>query len=175
VNEAVKASTQAEKQVNLDDVDLYEELNTPLDEIKSVTQAIQDILKGDAASTSQRGIRSAAPAGQKTRTERQQRAYQKRKQTVLKREKEGLDVRRVAGTVVDAAYEVRRDLQVEVNKPGYKTERVRTAIAAGAEATSRVIAAARDGRTRCLEEHSIWKQSEGASVRTGKRGSRLYR
>lgn len=147
VNEAVKASTQTEKPMNLDDVNLYEELNTPLDEIKSVTQAIQDILKGEtAASTSQRGIRSAAPAGQKTRTERQQRAYQKRKQSVLKREKEGLDVRRVAGTVVDAAYEVRRDLQVEVNKPGYKTERVRTAIAAGAETTSRVIAAARDGQ-----------------------------
>ena len=146
VNEAVKSSTQPEK-LNLQDVNLYEELNTPLDEIKSVTQAIQDILKGEtSASSSQRGIRSAAPAGQKTRTERQQRAYQKRKQTVLKREKEGLDVRRVAGTVVDAAYEVRRDLQVEVNKPGYKTERVRTAIAAGAETTSRVIAAARDGQ-----------------------------
>ncbi|KAI2489846.1 hypothetical protein MHU86_24746 [Fragilaria crotonensis] len=130
----------------LEDLDLYEEMNTPLDEIKSVTQAIQDILKGEASSTaSQRGIRTAAPAGQKTRTERQQRAYQKRKQTVLKREKEGVDVLRVAGKVVDAAYEVRRDLQVEVNKPGYKTERVRTAIAAGAETTSRVIAAARDG------------------------------
>jgi hypothetical protein len=130
----------------LEELDLYEEMNTPLDEIKSVTQAIQDILKGEASSTaSQRGIRTAAPAGQKTRTERQQRAYQKRKQTVLKREKEGVDVLRVAGKVVDAAYEVRRDLQVEVNKPGYKTERVRTAIAAGAETTSRVIAAARNG------------------------------
>ena len=144
---AEATSSLQSDQRKLEDLNLYEEMNTPLDEIRSVTQAIQDILKGEtSSSTSQRGIRSAAPAGQKTRTERQQRAYQKRKQTVLKREKEGVDIRRVAGTVVDAAYEVRRDLQVEVNKPGYKTERVRTAIAAGAETTSRVIAAARDGQ-----------------------------
>ena len=147
VRDAFTTKGPPEEQRNLEDLDLYEELNTPLDEIKSVTQSIRDILmKGEsAASSAQRGIRSAAPAGQKTRTERQQRAYQKRKQTVLKREKEGIDVRRVAGTVVDAAYEVGRDLKVEVNKPGYKTQRVRTAIAAGAETTSRFVAAARDG------------------------------
>jgi hypothetical protein len=141
----VSSVQDSENTRSLEELNLYEELNTPLDEIRSVTQSIQDILKGEK-STSKRGIRSVAPAGQRTRTERQQRAYQKRKQTVLKREKEGVDIRKVAGTVVDVAYEVRRDFQVETNKPGYKTERVRTAIAAGAATTSRVLAAARDGQ-----------------------------
>jgi hypothetical protein len=153
VQEAIKASAASVKEQkeerNLEDVNLYEEFNTPLDEIRSVTKSIRDILSGDSSTTTpKRGLRSAAPAGEKTRTERQQRAYQKRKQTVLKREKQvGVDVRRVTGTFVDAAWEVKQEIKVETNRPGYRTEGVRTAIAAGAETTSRVIAAARQGQT----------------------------
>lgn len=151
VKQAIKkgAETIAEEKEErkLEDVEnLYDELNTPLDEIKSVTQSIKKILAGEKAETSfERGLRSAAPAGAKKRTERQQRAYQKRKQTVLKKEKEGINVGKISGSVVDVAWEVKRDLQTETNRPGYKTERVRNAIAAGAETTSRVIAAAREG------------------------------
>lgn len=153
VKEAFKASAAsvkgAEKERTLEDVNLYEEFNTPFDEIRSVTKSIRDILSGESVSTTttaQRGLRSTAPAGEKTRTERQQRAYQKRKQTVLKREKEGVNVGRVTGGFVDAAWEVKQDISVETNRPGYKTKGIRTAIAAGAETTSRVIAAAREGQ-----------------------------
>lgn len=147
VSEAIKTAQEKNREErNLEDVNLYDELNTPLDEIRSVTQSISDILKGDSTkSSTSRGLRSAAPAGDKTRTERQQRAYQKRKQTVLKREKEVVDPRRVAGGIADAAWSVKRDMEVESNKPGFKTERVRKAIAEGAKTTSRVIAAAKDG------------------------------
>lgn len=151
VKQAIKKGAETvseEKQERkLEDVDdLYDELNTPLDEIKSVTQSIRKILAGETSKTSsERGLRSTAPAGAKQRTERQQRAYQKRKQTVLKKEKEGINVGKISGGVVDAAWEVKRDLETETNRPGYKTERVRNAIAAGAETTSRVISAAREG------------------------------
>jgi hypothetical protein len=147
------AASVREQKRSLEDLDLYEELNTPLDEIKSVTQSILNILKGDAVSsaTSQRGLKSAAPAGNSMRSERQQRAYQKRKQTVLKWEKEsGINVGRVAGGFADAAWQVRRELTAETSRPGYKTETIRTAIAAGAGTTSRVITAAREGDSRTL-------------------------
>mmetsp|Transcript_2123 Transcript_2123/g.3132 ORF Transcript_2123/g.3132 Transcript_2123/m.3132 type:complete len:768 (-) Transcript_2123:108-2411(-) len=147
IKKGAKTVAEGKGERKLEDVEnLYDELNTPLDEIKSVTQSIRKILAGETPkTTTERGLRSAAPAGAKKRTERQQRAYQKRKQTVLKQEKEGLNVGRISGNVVDVAWEVKRDLETETNRPGYKTERVRNAIAAGAETTSRVIAAAREG------------------------------
>eukprot|EP00546_Thalassionema_frauenfeldii_P000008 CAMPEP_0178931530 /NCGR_PEP_ID=MMETSP0786-20121207/21972_1 /TAXON_ID=186022 /ORGANISM="Thalassionema frauenfeldii, Strain CCMP 1798" /LENGTH=725 /DNA_ID=CAMNT_0020608439 /DNA_START=236 /DNA_END=2413 /DNA_ORIENTATION=+ len=151
VKQAIKKGAESiaeeKEERKLEDVEnLYDELNTPLDEIKSVTQSIKKILAGEKSETSfERGLRSAAPAGTKKRTERQQRAYQKRKQTVLKEEREGINVGKISGSVVDVAWEVKRDLQTETNRPGYKTERVRNAIAAGAETTSRVITAAREG------------------------------
>ena len=142
-----------EQQKSLQDLDnLYEELNTPMDEIKSVTRSIRDILKGETVSTaSGRRLRSVAPAGQINNAERQRRAYRRRKASTLKQEKEILNLQRAAGTVIDTAAEVRRELQVESSVPGYRTEAARKAIAAGAAETQRFLAAAkRDGWSKAL-------------------------
>lgn len=76
------------------EMDSYEELTTPADEIKQVTEAIRDILSGkevlgSSSAAGRRGVRSLAPAGTSRMAERQQRAYQARKRTVLQRERRG--------------------------------------------------------------------------------------
>jgi hypothetical protein len=109
---------------------LYEELNTPMGEIKSVTQSIRDILKGESVTASSgRGLRSIA--------ERQRRAYRRRKESTLQQEREVLNLQRAAGTVIDTAAEMRCELQVESSGPGYRTEGARKVIAAGAAKTRR--------------------------------------
>ena len=114
-----------------------DELNTVGDEIKSVTESIRDILSGkgvdeDGVDTSpRRGLRSVAPAGTGTQAaERQRRAYQRRKETVLAREKEGIDkkFRRGVESVTDAAAEIKREMAVEGNRAGYRSEKAVKAI-----------------------------------------------
>ena len=110
---------------------IYDQLNTPMDEIKSVTESIRDIISGKniptTTSTSQRGLKSVAPGGTSQKSDRQRRAYLRRKETLLAREKESVDkkVSRAAGSVVDAAWEIKRELNVEGNQPGYRTEKIR--------------------------------------------------
>ena len=115
--------------------DLYDELTTPADEIRKVTEAIRDILSGkeiDYDDPSRRGVRSFAPAGTARMAERQRRAYRARKQTVLKREREGIDrkVGRAFGSVTDATWEFRRE--TEGREAGYRSKGARKALAAGA-------------------------------------------
>ena len=114
-----------------------DELNTVGDEIKSVTESIRDILSGkgvdeDGVDTSpRRGLRSVAPAGTGSKAaERQRRAYQRRKETVLAREKEGIDkkFRRGVESVTDAAAEIKREMAVEGNRAGYRSEKAVKAI-----------------------------------------------
>lgn len=102
---------------------VFEELNTPLDEIKSVTKAIRDILSGKSASQD-RGLRSVAPAGRSKSAERQKNAFERKKETVLKREKEGIDakVMRATSTLTDAAWEFKREMEVEGNEAGYRAK-----------------------------------------------------
>ncbi len=119
-----------------------EMLTTPADEIKQVTGAILDILAGNdmggdssSFSTSRRNVRSFAPAGTSRLAERQKRAYQARKKTVLKREREGIDrsFGRAIGSVTDATWELRREMQTGAGREaGYRTKGVRRALAAGA-------------------------------------------
>ena len=101
----------------------FEELNTPLDEIKSVTEAIRDILAGKTVSQD-RGLRSVAPAGRSKSAERQKMAFDRKKDTVLKREKEGIDakVMRATSTLTDAAWEIKREMEVEGNEAGYRAK-----------------------------------------------------
>ena len=105
----------------------FEELNTPLDEIKSVTEAIRDILAGKTVSQD-RGLRSVAPAGRSKSTEKQKMAmaFERKKETVLKREKEGIDakVMRATSTLTDAAWELKREMEVEGNEAGYRAKTV---------------------------------------------------
>ena len=114
-----------------------DELNTVGDEIRSVTESVRDILSGkgvdgDGVDTSpRRGLRSVAPAGTGSKAaERQRRAYQRRKETVLAREKEGIDkkFRRGVESVTDAAAEIKREMAVEGNRAGYRSEKAVKAI-----------------------------------------------
>jgi len=119
--------------------DLYEELTTPADEIRQVTEAIRDILSGkdvqDSSYSARRGVRSFAPAGTSRLAERQRRAYRARKNTVLKREREGIDrkVGRAIGSVTDGAWELRREMQTDKGREaGYRSKGVRNALTQGA-------------------------------------------
>lgn len=104
---------------------IYEELNTPMDEIRSVTKAIKDILSGKTVSEN-RGLRSVAAANAGRSAERQQKAYERRKETVLKREKEGIDrkVARATSGISDAAWELKREMEIEGNEAGYRAKNV---------------------------------------------------
>lgn len=103
---------------------IREELNTPMDEIKSVTEAIKDILSGKTVVTQDRGLRSVAPAGTARNSDRIKKAYERRKETTLKREKEGIDkkVLRATSSVTDAAWELKREMDVEGNTAGYRAK-----------------------------------------------------
>jgi hypothetical protein len=103
---------------------VYEELNTPMDEIKSVTESIRNILAGKGFSE-KRGLNSVARAGSAFSAERQKMAFERRKETVLKREKEGIDAKvlRATSTLTDAAWEIQREIQVEGNEAGYRAKR----------------------------------------------------
>ena len=117
---------------------LMDEMNRPADEIRSVSRAIFDILKGEGSgSTSTRGLRTAAPAGTSGSRERQRRAFQQRK----KLDRQEKDVTRVPGAVFDTAYELKRELQAETNAAGYKTEGIRNALKAG---TNNLLSAVRE-------------------------------
>jgi hypothetical protein len=122
---------------------------TPADEVREVVEAIRDILsgRGDASSPGagaassasrsrrRRAVRSFAPAGAARSAERQRLAYGARKRTTLKREREGPDRRvgRAIGSVSDAAWEFRREMQTDAGREaGYRTAGVRRALAAGA-------------------------------------------
>ncbi|KAL7534343.1 hypothetical protein ACHAXR_005803 [Thalassiosira sp. AJA248-18] len=129
-----------------------EELTTPADEIRQVTEAIRDILSGKELSESssysptRRGVRSFAPAGTSRLAERQRRAYKARKNTVLKREKEGIDRKfgRAIGSVSDATWEFRREMQTDAGREaGYRSRGVRKALASGAV---QLLEAGREGR-----------------------------
>mmetsp|Transcript_7239 Transcript_7239/g.10225 ORF Transcript_7239/g.10225 Transcript_7239/m.10225 type:complete len:847 (+) Transcript_7239:45-2585(+) len=176
---------EAKRRLEEGELNLYEELNTPMDEIKSVTRSIRDILSGNALpstssrtigsfdnndddggvggilgsfsvsskpSMANRGLRSVAPAGQASLKERQQRAYQRKKSTVLNKQKEGFSPKlgRAAGSLVDTAWEMKQELKTETSKPGYRTEGVRNFIEAAAVETQRSIKAAEEKQKRLL-------------------------
>ena len=111
--------------------DPYNELNTPMDEIKSVTDSIKAILSGKTpATTNDRSLRSVAPAGRNQNRVRQKRAYLRKKETTLKREKEGVDVKlgRAASSVTDSVWQMKREMEIEGNTPGYRSKEVRQRI-----------------------------------------------
>lgn len=119
-----------------------EQMNRPVDEIKSVSQELFGILSGErtsVATSSGRGLRTAAPAGLGNAAERQRRAYQQRQ----KLDKQQNDVTKIGGSVLDTAWELQRELKAETNIPGYKTEPIRNFIEASVVATGNILRAAR--------------------------------
>lgn len=153
------------------EMDPYEELTTPADEIKQVTEAIRDILAGkelsasaSAAASRRRGVRSLAPAGTARMAERQQRAYQARKRTVLQREREGIDrtFGRAIGSVSDATWELRQEMNSGVGREaGYRSKGVRKALTSGAV---QLLEAGRESSRRLLNRSSENRMLDGEMV-----------
>ena len=102
---------------------IYDELTTPRDEIMKVSESIRDILSGKSSS-SDRGLRSIVPGGVSRNVERQKMAFERKKETVLKREKEGIDKKamRAASSLTDVAWEIKREMETEGNDAGYRSE-----------------------------------------------------
>jgi hypothetical protein len=150
----------------------YEELTTAADEIKQVTEAIRDILSGKelpatTEASRRRGVRSVAPAGTSRMAERQQRAYQARKKTVLQREKEGIDrtLGRAIGGVSDATWELRQEMNSGVGREaGYRSKGVRKALAAGAV---KMLNAGRESSRRLLGGEQKTLMLDGANDEKG--------
>ena len=112
---------------------IYDEFTTPRDEFAKVSDSIKDILAGKTiSSSSDRGLRSIAPAGIARNAERQRLAFARKKETVLQREKEGLNKKalRAASSVTDAAWEIKREMQIEGNQAGYRSEDARNRLKA---------------------------------------------
>jgi hypothetical protein len=109
--------------------EIVDDMRLPMDEFKSVSNDIRDILKtgGAAGPASRRGLKTPAPAGRKNSKERFANALQRKQVTTLRQEKENPFAKsaRVTSQFIDTAYELKRELQVEPNQPGYKTKMIR--------------------------------------------------
>lgn len=147
-----------------DQEDIRRQMATPQDEIKAVTQALKLIIQSGGESrsggTSRRGLQSTASS--KQGKDRFLKAYQRRKQTTLKREKENLaqSSMRMAGSVMDSAYQVKRELEIEPNQPGYKTRALRE----GAAQTSKRLASGAAGFLSGAKAAAQAALSEGKSA-----------
>eukprot|EP00977_Amphora_coffeiformis_P011378 scaffold2753_cov154-Amphora_coffeaeformis.AAC.1 len=138
---------------------IRDDLNRPEDEIKEVTRAVFSILKGETAAgaANARALRTAARAGTINTAERQKQAFRQRRRL----ERRDRDLSRIAGSVVDATYELQRELKAETSTAGYKTKPIRNAIAAGTvgmlsavQETAR-IAAAKRKETLALKQAAV--------------------
>ena len=104
-----------------------------MNEIKDVTNEIKRLIDGadrNPTNSNSRVLKSFAPTGSSRNTDRLKKAYERRKEMVFRREKEGLGskIGRTATSITDAAWEMKSEMKSEVNKPGYRTESVRQAI-----------------------------------------------
>lgn len=127
---------------------IRQDMSTPFDEIRSVGREIKDIFNtvGPTASINSNGdeeeptqpvkktpfsknLKSAASSSKYAVNdkERFQKVYERQKETTLKREKENVvqTTTRIANEVVDGAYQIKREVEVEPNKPGYKSKAIR--------------------------------------------------
>ena len=157
-------NTTSYKPPRSDDEDFLQDMKTPADEFKSVSEDIKQIFKSGGSvtgSTSRRGLKSTAPAGMAKSRERFARAYQRKQETTLKKERENVVQKggRAVSGVVDIGWELRRELEVEPNKAGYRTKALRegamkTAGQLKAGATKILEAAKRKDRDLRLEASS---------------------
>lgn len=120
-------------------------MTTPMDEIKSVTTAVADILKTGCGATRSGGdgatgvLRNAA-AKRASNAQTFQRTYQQAKA----KEARSKDPTRAAAGVVDTAWQLKRELQVEQNVPGYKTDKVKKQLGAAKDSTQQLLQGARN-------------------------------
>lgn len=117
---------------NDDEEDAFESLNTPVDEIKTVTRKIQDIFSGTSR-TNGRSL-SSLMGRNASISDRARRAYVARKKRILDREREPLAARigRLAGDVIDGSWKMKEDISAE--PAGYKTRALREGVSIGVQA-----------------------------------------
>jgi hypothetical protein len=141
------AQEQEQQQTNNRMSTLKEGLNRPSDEIKTVTNAIWAILTTGASAESVvdgggRSLRTTAPAGLGNMAERQRRALQQRRK-LDKQDRAASVITSMPGSVMNAGYELQRELKAETSVAGYKTKPMRQAVAgtlrAVQESTSRLL------------------------------------
>ena len=146
---------------------IRQDMSTPADEWKQISRDLREILESggdvrpmssttrlpsqssyDATSTTStttmgtgRGLRSTASS--KRGKDRFQKAFVRQQNTKLAREKENLaqTSTRLASNVIDSAYQIKREVEVEPNQPGYKTKALREGVV---ETTKILSAGAKD-------------------------------
>lgn len=175
---------------NTSSYDYQEALRRPQDEIRGVSKQVMDILSGkvgigtsfssDATGTinndpsrrssnRRRGLRTVAPAGRANAAERQRRAYESAKRQQANREQ---NVAVKVGTgLIDTAWELQQELGSEINRPGYKTEPVRRALAQGVQNTEALLRAAQDRARLVAAEQQRQKQQQQAEFQLEKSSS----
>jgi hypothetical protein len=120
-----------------------EEMTTPLDELKSVGIAVAQILKtggiegASTGATATTRLRTAATSRQDRNNF--QRAYERATEKAKNQQNLARATQRVAATVVDTAWQLTRELQVEANTPGYKTKQAKSAIEAAKDSTKHML------------------------------------
>lgn len=135
-----KLSVQASEWLESTQLRVRNKLEQDLSVVLALTSTIWDRATRSVAralpatmtnTTSTRLLLSAAPAGRRNAARRQQRAFQSAKQ----------QQQQAVPNVVNAAYQVQRELKAETSAPGYKTAPARQAIAAAAVSAYRIAAA----------------------------------
>ncbi|CAJ1955661.1 unnamed protein product [Cylindrotheca closterium] len=169
---AAQEMTEAEK--------LRQEMSTPLDEIRNVGRQLKDIFRGVSTqpavpveagteadfndvvkpkTTFSRNLNSAAATSKYSVNDKDRfdKAYKRKQETTLKREKENViqSSTRLANEVADKAYQIRREVQAETNEPGYKTKVIRAQTAATSRQLSagakRILGGAKSIAVKALE------------------------
>jgi len=150
---------------------VFEKLNTPLDEIQSVAETIGYILSGKKPSSTDRGLKSVSQGLSSYSSVRQKRAYERRKETRLKQEKEGIDAKvgRAASTVTDVAWELKKEMEAEGNDAGYRSKNLRKSLQgktgifiAGSDTKS--LSGTRKGRLALEEYEQVTKVDESPAT-----------
>mmetsp|Transcript_13968 Transcript_13968/g.33794 ORF Transcript_13968/g.33794 Transcript_13968/m.33794 type:complete len:874 (+) Transcript_13968:112-2733(+) len=181
---AAQEMTEAEK--------LRQEMSTPMDEIRNVGRQLKDIFRGvtqpaaapavnigiepadpndvvTPRTTYSRNLNSAAASSKYSVNDKDRfdKAYKRKQETTLKREKENViqSSTRLANEVADGAYQIRREVQAETNEPGYKTKVIREQTAATsrqlAAGAKRILGGAKSIAVKALEASR--KEQEGTA------------
>jgi hypothetical protein len=149
-----------------------EEMTTTMDELKSVSTAVVDILRTGGNTDGRRTTASSTITGsggvlRTAATSRQdkrnfQRAYQRAQDKQSVQRNPVQQTQRAASSVVDTAWELKRELQAEVNQPGYKSKQVQTALEAASDSTKQLLTSAKEtwklGRAQYRERKRLREQ-----------------
>jgi len=124
-----------------------QDMATPMDELKSVSSTVTEILKTGG----KEGTPAQAAAGRPTlsvlrtaatsRADKRnfQRSYQQQQKKYAAKTNAIQVTQRAAGGVVDTAWQLQRELKAESNTPGYKTKPIQNALEAAQVSTQQLL------------------------------------